>query len=287
MTIHGITDPARFAARVPTVSVSIAGVHPRAAAEALGRDGIYAWDGDFYATGLIERLGLAEAGGVLRLGLVHYNTAAEVDRTLEAVERIAARVTERPTDPPPAGPTVRPGRAAPDQAAVGPPLDRRGRPRHRRADRHPVRGLRLRDRPDRPALGGSRRRPGVLHGAVRGLSRQRVRPDRDRHRAAGRLRGRDPDGHEPGSVGRRRGVRAGRLARGPDPLPVGSRHGTVHRGADLVRPRDPLTPALRHRRAGPIIAPGRRHVRRTGGTNRTCPRSDPSGARPPSSSRSP
>ena len=89
VTIHGITDPARFAARVPTVSVSIAGVHPRAAAEALGRAGIYAWDGDFYATGLIERLGLADAGGVLRLGLVHYNTAAEVDRTLEAVERIA------------------------------------------------------------------------------------------------------------------------------------------------------------------------------------------------------
>jgi cysteine desulfurase family protein (TIGR01976 family) len=89
VTIHGITDPARFAARVPTVSVSIAGTHPRAAAEALGRDGIYAWDGDFYATGLIERLGRAETGGVLRLGLVHYNTAAEVDRTLEAVERIA------------------------------------------------------------------------------------------------------------------------------------------------------------------------------------------------------
>ena len=82
VTIHGITDRARFAARVPTVSVSIDGVSPRAAAEALGRDGIYAWDGDFYATGLIERLGKAEAGGVLRLGLVHYNTAAEVDRTL-------------------------------------------------------------------------------------------------------------------------------------------------------------------------------------------------------------
>jgi cysteine desulfurase family protein (TIGR01976 family) len=90
LTIHGITDPARFAARVPTVAVSIAGVHPRAAAEALGRRGIYAWDGDFYATGLIERLGKAETGGVLRLGLVHYNTAAEVDRTVEAIARLAA-----------------------------------------------------------------------------------------------------------------------------------------------------------------------------------------------------
>ena len=88
--VHGITDRARFDQRVPTVSVSIDGVHPRVAAEALGREGIYVWDGDFYATGLIERLGKADAGGVLRLGLVHYNTAAEVDRTLEALERIAA-----------------------------------------------------------------------------------------------------------------------------------------------------------------------------------------------------
>jgi cysteine desulfurase family protein (TIGR01976 family) len=91
LTIHGITDRARAAERVPTVSVSIDGIAPRAAAEALGREGIYAWDGDFYATGLIERLGKADVGGVLRLGLVHYNTAGEVDRTLEAVDRIAGR----------------------------------------------------------------------------------------------------------------------------------------------------------------------------------------------------
>jgi cysteine desulfurase family protein (TIGR01976 family) len=89
LTIHGITDPGRGAERVPTVSVSIEGVGPRAAAEALGRQGIFVWDGDFYATGLIERLGKSEVGGVLRLGLVHYNTADEVDRTLDALTRIA------------------------------------------------------------------------------------------------------------------------------------------------------------------------------------------------------
>jgi cysteine desulfurase family protein (TIGR01976 family) len=88
LTIHGITDRSSFASRVPTVSVSIDGMRPRAAAEALARVGIYAWDGDFYATGLIERLGKAEVGGVLRLGLVHYNTAAEVDRTLEALANL-------------------------------------------------------------------------------------------------------------------------------------------------------------------------------------------------------
>ena len=90
VTIHGITDAARAAERVPTVSVSIDGVGPRAAAEALGREDIFVWDGDFYATSLIERLGKAESGGILRLGLVHYNTAAEVDRTLGALERIVA-----------------------------------------------------------------------------------------------------------------------------------------------------------------------------------------------------
>ena len=89
LTIHGITDRDRFGERVPTVSISIDGVHPRAAAEELGRRGIFVWDGDFYATGLIERLGKADDGGVLRLGLVHYNTAGEDDRVLEEVERLA------------------------------------------------------------------------------------------------------------------------------------------------------------------------------------------------------
>jgi cysteine desulfurase family protein (TIGR01976 family) len=89
VTIHGIVDPARAAERVPTVSISIDGVRPHDAAESMGRDGIFVWDGDFYATGLIERLGKAESGGVLRLGLVHYNTAEEVDRTLDAVGALA------------------------------------------------------------------------------------------------------------------------------------------------------------------------------------------------------
>jgi cysteine desulfurase family protein (TIGR01976 family) len=91
VTIHGITDPARAAERVPTVAVSLDGVGPREAAADLGRQGVFAWDGDFYATGLVERLGKADTGGVLRLGLVHYNTVDEVDRTLEALEGLLAR----------------------------------------------------------------------------------------------------------------------------------------------------------------------------------------------------
>ena len=88
--IHGIADPARIAERTPTVAVTIDGTTPRAAAEALGRQGMFTWDGDFYAQALIERLGLFESGGVLRLGLVHYNLPAEVDRLLEGLEAIAS-----------------------------------------------------------------------------------------------------------------------------------------------------------------------------------------------------
>lgn len=85
----GITDPSRFADRAPTAALTIAGTTPRAVAETLGGEGIAVWDGDFYATGLIERLGLAETGGVVRVGLMHYNTADEVDRLLASVARIA------------------------------------------------------------------------------------------------------------------------------------------------------------------------------------------------------
>jgi cysteine desulfurase family protein (TIGR01976 family) len=92
LRVHGITAGERFDERTPTAALTIDGVAPRDAAIALGRDSIATWDGDFYATGLIERLGLAEAGGVLRIGLTHYNTADEVDRLLEALERIAGGV---------------------------------------------------------------------------------------------------------------------------------------------------------------------------------------------------
>ncbi len=90
LRLYGITDRARFAERTPTAALTLEGIAPRAVATALGREGIAVWDGDFYATGLIERLGLAGRGGVVRIGLTHYNTAAEVDRLVEALGRIAA-----------------------------------------------------------------------------------------------------------------------------------------------------------------------------------------------------
>lgn len=90
LRLYGITDRKRFVDRTPTAALTLRDVAPRAAAEALAGEGIAVWDGDFYATGLIERLGLASSGGVLRIGLTHYNTAAEVDRLVAALGRIAA-----------------------------------------------------------------------------------------------------------------------------------------------------------------------------------------------------
>ncbi len=91
--IHGIVERHRFDDRTPTAAVTFDDLSPAAVSAALGSQGIATWHGDFYATGLIERLGLAGRGGVLRIGLTHYNTAAEVDRLLESLATI---LTARP-----------------------------------------------------------------------------------------------------------------------------------------------------------------------------------------------
>jgi cysteine desulfurase family protein (TIGR01976 family) len=87
--IYGRTATGEIDLRTPTAAITIDGVTPRAAATALGRKGIAVWDGDFYATGLMERLGLAP-DGVVRIGLTHYNTRAEVDRLADELPAIAA-----------------------------------------------------------------------------------------------------------------------------------------------------------------------------------------------------
>jgi cysteine desulfurase family protein (TIGR01976 family) len=89
--IFGITDPQRFHERCATVSFRIGDHNPTEIATFLGDRGIFTWDGNFYALNLSERLGIESKGGVLRVGLVHYNTAAEVDRLLAALKEFAAR----------------------------------------------------------------------------------------------------------------------------------------------------------------------------------------------------
>ncbi len=89
ITLYGITDPAAFRHRTPTAGFTLAGLGADAVAGRLGEAGIAAWDGNFYALGLVERLGLEGTGGLVRLGLTHYNTADEVDRVVEVLGRIA------------------------------------------------------------------------------------------------------------------------------------------------------------------------------------------------------
>ncbi len=82
--IWGITDPDRFSQRLPTISITHAKKRPAELAQYLGECGICVWHGNYYALQLTETLGL-EPDGMVRIGLVHYNTAEEVDRLLEAL----------------------------------------------------------------------------------------------------------------------------------------------------------------------------------------------------------
>jgi cysteine desulfurase family protein (TIGR01976 family) len=91
LTFYGISDPTRFDMRTPTVAVRLAGRTPRELAEALGRRGIFCWDGNYYAINLTERLGVESDGGMLRIGLVHYNTAEEIELLLEALNELRTR----------------------------------------------------------------------------------------------------------------------------------------------------------------------------------------------------
>jgi selenocysteine lyase/cysteine desulfurase len=90
MRIFGITDARRFDERCSTLSFRLGDHHPTKIAAFLGERGIFTWDGNFYALNLSERLGVEQHGGVLRVGLVHYNTAEEVDRLLAALREFVA-----------------------------------------------------------------------------------------------------------------------------------------------------------------------------------------------------
>ncbi len=86
--LYGPTDMRRLEQRVPTFSFTLKGWHPRQLAERLAREGIYSWDGNYYALGVTERLGVEESGGMLRVGAVHYNTVEEIHRFGEALASI-------------------------------------------------------------------------------------------------------------------------------------------------------------------------------------------------------
>ena len=89
--IHGVTERERMRERVPTVSFTWEDRHPRDIAAALGEQGIFVWDGNYYALAVTERLGLEGRGGMVRVGAVHYNTVEEIHRLGDALREMASQ----------------------------------------------------------------------------------------------------------------------------------------------------------------------------------------------------
>lgn len=85
--VWGIADPARLHERVATVSLTHRRVPADRLAQRLADRGFFTWHGNYYALNLSEGLGL-EPQGMLRVGLVHYNTSEEVDRLLAEMAAI-------------------------------------------------------------------------------------------------------------------------------------------------------------------------------------------------------
>jgi cysteine desulfurase family protein (TIGR01976 family) len=84
VTLYGLRS---MEGRVPTFAFNVPDRSPRAVAERLAERDIAVWDGNYYAVEIMARLGLADEGAV-RAGFVHYNTADEVDRLLEALSEL-------------------------------------------------------------------------------------------------------------------------------------------------------------------------------------------------------
>jgi len=87
--IYGVTDLDRLGERVPTVSFTVEGKNPERLADEIGNHGIYVWNGHNYALAIVERLGLLEAGGMIRVGPVHYNTVDELEKFSEVLKQVA------------------------------------------------------------------------------------------------------------------------------------------------------------------------------------------------------
>jgi cysteine desulfurase family protein (TIGR01976 family) len=84
--MYGITEAERFGQRVPTVSFTMEGLSPQEISRRLDEANIFAWAGNFYALAVTRRLGLEGQGGLLRVGLAHYNRADEVDTLVGVLE---------------------------------------------------------------------------------------------------------------------------------------------------------------------------------------------------------
>ena len=88
--IYGVTDRDRLDERVPTVAFRLEQREPAKLADAIGKQDVYVWNGHNYALAIVERMGLLEAGGMIRVGPVHYNTLDEIERFGEVLRQVAS-----------------------------------------------------------------------------------------------------------------------------------------------------------------------------------------------------
>ncbi|MBW2368544.1 MAG: cysteine desulfurase-like protein [Deltaproteobacteria bacterium] len=86
LRFYGITAETELSIRTPTFSIALDGFSPEVISQRLGQQGIFVWDGHYYAYAVMERLGLLDKGGLVRIGFVLYNTEEEVDRVLNALD---------------------------------------------------------------------------------------------------------------------------------------------------------------------------------------------------------
>lgn len=91
LELYGIKDTKKLDWRTPTFGFNLKHVHPDLVARHLSENGIFSWNGNFYALGLTERLDLEDKGGMVRLGCVHYNTMDEVTRVLDVLMQFAKK----------------------------------------------------------------------------------------------------------------------------------------------------------------------------------------------------
>jgi cysteine desulfurase family protein (TIGR01976 family) len=95
LVIRGITDPERLAERVPTVSFTVEGIAPETIVRLMNAENIFLWSGHNYAWEIVHQLGIPAEQGVVRIGIAHYNTAAEIEETLESVHRVIAMLRQQ------------------------------------------------------------------------------------------------------------------------------------------------------------------------------------------------
>src|SRR5262249_9151587 len=87
--VFGISDPARWDERCPTIAFALSNVAPDRVADQCAARGLAVWSGEFASFELMQRLRRDRLGGVVRAGIAHYTTAAEVEKLANVIAEIA------------------------------------------------------------------------------------------------------------------------------------------------------------------------------------------------------